>query len=90
MQGLNLSLRTKLFVLYLKICVIRFGGLRAGSSMSIMDFAALGTTKFQTSKSALRESKKNNDTLKQILKKLQFYERKIDLLENEIVMLKKF
>lgn len=37
-----------------------------------------------------RESKKNNDTLKQILKKLQFYERKIDLLENEIVMLKKF
>ena len=37
-----------------------------------------------------RELRRNNDTLKQILKKLQFYERKIDLLENEIVMLKKF
>lgn len=37
-----------------------------------------------------REINKKNDNYKQVLRKLQFYERKINLLENEIVTLKKF
>ena len=37
-----------------------------------------------------RNSNRKSDNYKQILKRLQFYEKKIELLENEIVMLKKF
>lgn len=37
-----------------------------------------------------REKNIDKNSYKQILKKLQYYERKINLLENEIVMLKKF
>lgn len=37
-----------------------------------------------------REKNRDKNSYKQILKKLQYYEKKINLLENEIVILKKF